>query len=60
MQNLVVTVLFAGHDTTKHQLALALHEFASRPTAWDVLAARPELAATAVDEVLRVAPTVCR
>lgn len=58
LRNLVVTVLFAGHDTTKQQLALGLYEFASRPSNWELLAARPELAATAVDEVLRVAPAV--
>lgn len=58
LRDLVVTVIFAGHDTTKQQLALALYAFASRPGDWDLLASRPDLAAAAVDEVLRVAPTV--
>jgi cytochrome P450 len=54
----VVTILFAGHDTTKHQLAWALHTFAREPAAWEQLADRPELAPTAVEEVMRVAPAV--
>jgi cytochrome P450 len=58
LRNMVVATLFAGHDTTKHQLALALHTFAGAPAQWELLAARPELAAAAVDEVMRVAPAV--
>jgi cytochrome P450 len=58
LRNIVVTTLFAGHDTTKHQLATALHTFAGEPGSWDLLAARPELAPAAVEEVMRVAPAV--
>jgi cytochrome P450 len=58
LRNMVVTTLFAGHDTTKHQLATALHTFAGEPAAWDLLAARPDLAPSAVEEVMRVAPAV--
>ena len=58
LRNMVVTTLFAGHDTTKHQLGSALHTFAGQPAAWDLLAERPELAPSAVEEVMRVAPAV--
>ncbi|MBA3287463.1 MAG: hypothetical protein H0U21_05480 [Acidimicrobiia bacterium] len=55
LRNVVVTVLFAGRDTTKHQFANALALFASDPAAWELLAARPDLVPRAVDEVMRVA-----
>jgi cytochrome P450 len=58
LRNMVATTLFAGHDTTKHQLAMALHTFANEPDSWDLLAARPKLAPVAVEEVMRVAPAV--
>ena len=34
LRNIVVTTLFAGHDTTKHQLAMALHTFVGEPESW--------------------------
>jgi cytochrome P450 len=58
LRNMLVATLFAGHDTTKHQLALALHTFAEHPAAWATLAERPDLAGRAVDEVMRCAPAV--
>ena len=58
LRNMLVATLFAGHDTTKHQLACALHTFAEHPAQWDLLARRPELASRAVEEVMRVAPAV--
>ncbi len=58
LRSLVVTMLFAGHDTTKHQLALGLHAFTEHPSAWELLAANPGLAVTATEEVMRVVPTV--
>jgi cytochrome P450 len=58
LRNLVVTMLFAGHDTTKHQLALGLHTLTQYPSAWELLAANPDLAVTATEEVMRVVPTV--
>jgi cytochrome P450 len=58
LRNVLVATLFAGHDTTKHQLALALHTFAAHHAAWDALAADPSLAPAAVEETMRVAPAV--
>ena len=51
-------LLFAGHDTTRNQLGRGLHAFADHPDQWALLAARPELAAAAVDEVMRRFPAV--
>jgi cytochrome P450 len=54
---LVVSMIFAGHDTTRRQLLRALELFASNPDQWDLLAANPGLISNAVEEVLRLAPS---
>ena len=58
LRNLITGLVFAGQDTTRNQLGLALQLFAAHPEQWALLGARPELAASAVDEVMRVRPTV--
>ncbi|MDF3050168.1 MAG: cytochrome, partial [Pseudonocardia sp.] len=57
LRSIVASLLFAGQDTTRHQLGLALALFLRHPDQWALLAARPELAGGAVEEVVRVAPT---
>ncbi|WP_243726958.1 cytochrome P450 [Actinocrispum wychmicini] len=57
LANLIVTLVFAAHDSTRHQLANAMVAFARHPEQWDLLAARPELADQAVEEVIRWIPT---
>ncbi len=47
------TLLMAGAETTKTVLAFALGLFAEHPDQWRALAADPELAGPAVEEVLR-------
>jgi cytochrome P450 len=47
-------LLFAGYDTTRNQLGLAMWVFAQHPDQWELLAARPDLAAGAVEEVMRM------
>src|SRR4051794_37968586 len=54
--NLVLNVLVGGVDTTQSQLAQALRLFAEHPAQWERLAAEPELAAAAVEEVVRFEP----
>src|SRR5947209_9242208 len=54
--NLVLNVLIGGVDTTQSQLAHAVRLFALHPDQWRLLAERPDLAAGAVDEVLRFEP----
>jgi cytochrome P450 len=47
-------LLFAGYDTTRNQLGLAMFTFCHHPEQWALLAAKPELAPRAVDEVMRL------
>lgn len=54
---LVSTLVFAGQDTTRNQLGLAMATFAGHPQQWRMLAEHPGLAAGAVEEVMRVSPT---
>jgi cytochrome P450 len=57
LRNLIVTLVFAAHDTTRHQLANSMVTFTEHPDQWTLLAQRPELAAQAVEEVMRWNPT---
>ncbi len=54
----LVFLAFAGMETTRNQLGLALQTFLRHPEQWALLAERPELGAAAVEEVMRVNPTV--
>jgi cytochrome P450 len=47
-------LLFAGYDTTRNQLGLAMWLFAGHPDQWAQLRAHPELAPRAVEEVMRM------
>jgi cytochrome P450 len=58
LRNLVLILLNAGTDTTRNQLAAALQVFADHPDQWALLAARPELAHAAVEEVMRHSPVI--
>jgi cytochrome P450 len=52
----VMTALVAGYETTSTQLPNFLYLLLSEPGLWDRLVARPALAGTAVEELLRFAP----
>ena len=54
----IVLMIFGGMDTTRNQLGLALQTFMAHPDQWRLLAERPELGPAAVEEVMRVNPTV--
>jgi cytochrome P450 len=58
LRAMITLIVFGGMDTTKNQLGLALQLFMERPGQWRLLAERPELAANAVEEVIRWNPTV--
>jgi cytochrome P450 len=58
LRNLALVLLNAGTDTTRNQLAAAVQVFADHPDQWALLAARPELAPAAVEEVMRHSPIV--
>lgn len=49
---------FAGMETTRNQLGLALQTLLAHPNQWQLLGENPELGAAAVEEVMRVNPTV--
>jgi cytochrome P450 len=55
---MVSFLVFAGFDTTRNQLGLMMQTFAQRQDQWQLLRARPELARQAVEEVMRVNPTI--
>ena len=54
----LVFLAFAGMETTRNQLGLALQSLLAQPDQWALLAARPELGSRAVEEIMRVNPTV--
>lgn len=54
----LVFLAFAGMETTRNQLGLALQTLLAQPDQWALLAGRPELGARAVEEIMRVNPTV--
>jgi cytochrome P450 len=53
VRSMISALLFAGYDTTRNQLGLAAWLFCDHPDQWRLLAERPELAAPAVEEVMR-------
>ncbi|GLR68993.1 cytochrome P450 [Acidocella aquatica] len=56
--DIIVLAIFGGIDTTRNQLGLGIQMFIEHPDQWELLAARPELSAPAVEEIMRVRPTV--
>lgn len=50
---MVGALLFAGYDTTRNQLGLAMWLFTEHPDQWDLLRADPGLAPKAVEEIMR-------
>jgi cytochrome P450 len=54
--NLALNILIGGVDTTQSQLAQGLRLLAGHPEQWRLLAAEPERAAAAVEEILRFEP----
>jgi cytochrome P450 len=47
-------LLFAGVDTTRNQLGLAMHTFCEHPDQWALLGDEPERAPMAVNEIMRL------
>lgn len=56
LRMLVAALLLAGTDTTRLQLAAAVHVLCDHPEQWALLAQRPELAVNAVHELIRHSP----
>ena len=55
---LAATLLAAGTDTTRNQLAAAVYFLHDHPDQWALSGARPELAGNAVHELMRYSPIV--
>jgi cytochrome P450 len=56
--NLTAILLNAGTDTTRNQLAAAVQVLAEHPDQWALLASHPELAPSAVEELMRHSPII--
>ncbi len=54
----LVFLAFAGMETTRNQIGLAVQTLLAHPDQWRLLGERPDLGANAVEEVMRVNPTV--
>ncbi|MDR2984144.1 MAG: cytochrome P450, partial [Nocardiopsaceae bacterium] len=57
LRDTLVLLMFGGFDTTRNQLGLAMQTFIDHPDQWRLLGERPDLAPSAVEEVMRVNPT---
>jgi len=55
---LCATLLGAGTDTTRNQLAAAVQVLCAHPDQWALLAQHPELAANAIHELMRYCPII--
>ena len=58
LRNLTAILVLGGVDTTRNQLGLGMSMFLQHPDQWRLLAKRPDLAARATEEVMRVRPTI--
>ena len=56
LRMLAASLLMAGTDTTRNQLAASVHVLCDHPDQWALLAQHPELATNAVEETMRHAP----
>ena len=59
LQMLAASLLMAGTDTTRNQLAASVQALSDHPEQWALLRDRPDLAMRAVDESMRHSPAVC-
>jgi cytochrome P450 len=58
LTKLAGTLLMAGTDTTRNQLAAAVDDLCDHPLQWATLAQHPELAHAAVEELMRHRPAI--
>ncbi|MGV0813436.1 cytochrome P450 [Mycolicibacterium boenickei] len=59
LRTTVASLLMAGTDTTRNQLAASIQVLADHPEQWTMLRERPELVMPAVEETMRHSPAVC-
>ena len=56
--SLVSLLIFAGFDTTRNQIGLGIKTFSNHPKQWKLLGENPDLARVAVEEIMRINPTI--
>jgi cytochrome P450 len=56
--SLISLLIFAGFDTTRNQIGLGMQSFSHFPDQWELLGRNEDLARAAVEEVMRVNPTI--
>ena len=59
LRMLAFSILVAGTDTTRSQLAASMQVLCDHPGQWALLRDRPELAMRAVEETMRHSPSMC-
>ncbi len=59
LRMLAFSILVAGTDTTRSQLAASMQVLCDHPEQWAMLGDHPELAMPAVEESMRHSPAVC-
>jgi len=59
LRMLAFSILVAGTDTTRSQLAASMQVLCDHPDQWAVLRGQPELAMRAVEETMRHSPSMC-
>jgi len=58
LRMMLASVLMGGSETTRKQLGFAMHTFIEHQDQWRMLADRPDLGEAAVNEVMRINPTI--
>lgn len=59
LRMLAFSIMTAGTDTTRSQLAASMQVLCDHPDQWALLRDRPELAMSAVEETMRHSPSMC-
>ncbi len=59
LRMLAFSILVAGTDTTRSQLAASMQVLCDHPDQWALLADQPDLAMRAVEETMRHSPSMC-
>ena len=59
LRMLAFSILVAGTDTTRSQLAASMQVLCDHPDQWSLLRDQPELAMRAVEETMRHSPSMC-
>src|SRR6476619_33770 len=59
LRMLAFSILVAGTDTTRSQLAASMQVLCDHPEQWTLLRERPKLAMRAVEETMRHSPSMC-